>query len=98
MPAAFKVREQVAFPLGVVAWLGFCLLADAAPEVCVEFGELPLNSAYVVSNRFVSGNVTCEVERFQWRDGRWTSNGNARVEGSGLLNIGAQLPYLWLNN
>ena len=88
MPVRHLVIFVVAFPLAT----------GAASDLCVRFSELTVGATYVVSNTFASAGVQCEVERFQWSAGQWTSNGNARVQSVGPGNIGAEVPYLWLNN
>ena len=96
MVPAVTASERFPCILGVLLAVG--VTAAAASEVCVGFGDLPTNGVFRVRTNFVSGTVNCEIERFQWDTGQWTSNGYASVESYGFVNLGTELPYLWLNN
>ena len=94
--ASIMRMKKTALPL-LVFLLGF-RLSSAASDIWVRFSELTNGATYRVSNAFASGGLNCQIEPFQWSDGRWTSNGFARVQSGDVLRVGSEPPFLWLGN
>ncbi len=89
--------KKTALPLLVWLLVSF-RVSGAAVDIWVRFSELTNGATYRVSDAFGSGGLNAQIEPFQWSDGRWTSNGFARVESGSILRVGSEPPFLWLGN
>ena len=50
---------------------------------CVDFEDLPLGKEYRVGDVFIDSEVTITVQRFQWINGQWQTDGFTKVENTG---------------
>jgi hypothetical protein len=89
--------KKTALPLLVWLLVSF-RVSGAAVDIWVRFSELTNGATYRVSDAFASGGLNAQIEPFQWSDGRWTSNGFARVQSGDVLRVGSEPPFLWLGN